>query len=270
MLYLRKTRPAKTWSSAAPVSSIPVRRSTPSSTFASTAARSPSWGLASTRTPIESSRERDCCSRRQFVDPHVHLRTPGREDEETIASGTQAAAAGGYRAILAMPNTDPVLDSAAVLGSQIEAAQAEAEVAVGFLAAITKGQSGAELTEMGAGWRPARGLQRHWRPVAAAGLMRRALQYSAVTARRWLFTARSRRRPGTARCTKERSRPSSLRRLSVDRRKRDGGATCRSQPSSGAPCTSRTSPPASRSTPFAARAAGRACDDGGDPASPSA
>src|ERR671936_2035073 len=42
-----------------------------------------------------------------FVDPHVHLRTPGREDEETIASGTAAAAAGGYCAILAMPNTDP-------------------------------------------------------------------------------------------------------------------------------------------------------------------
>ena len=51
-----------------------------------------------------------------FVDPHVHLRTPGREDEETIASGTAAAAAGGYCAILAMPNTDPVVDSAAVLG----------------------------------------------------------------------------------------------------------------------------------------------------------
>ena len=48
-----------------------------------------------------------------FVDPHVHLRTPGREDEETIASGTAAAAAGGYCAILAMPNTDPVVDSAA-------------------------------------------------------------------------------------------------------------------------------------------------------------
>src|SRR5262245_55170604 len=43
-----------------------------------------------------------------FVDPHVHLRTPGREDEETIASGAAAAAAGGYCAILAMPNTDPV------------------------------------------------------------------------------------------------------------------------------------------------------------------
>ena len=119
-----------------------------------------------------------------FVDPHVHLRTPGREDEETIASGTQAAAAGGYCAILAMPNTDPVLDSAAVLGSQIEAAQTEAEVAVGFLAAITKGQSGAELTEMGelaeAG---AVGFSDDGRPVAAAGLMRRALQYSAVTGR---------------------------------------------------------------------------------------
>jgi dihydroorotase len=52
-----------------------------------------------------------------FVDPHVHLRTPGREDEETIASGTAAAAAGGYCAVLAMPNTDPIVDSAAVLGS---------------------------------------------------------------------------------------------------------------------------------------------------------
>ena len=55
-----------------------------------------------------------------FVDPHVHLRVPGGEDEETIASGTAAAAAGGYCAILAMPNTDPVVDSAAVLGSLIE------------------------------------------------------------------------------------------------------------------------------------------------------
>ena len=61
-----------------------------------------------------------------FVDPHVHLRTPGREDEETIASGTAAAAAGGYCAILAMPNTEPVVDSAAVLGSLIEQARADA------------------------------------------------------------------------------------------------------------------------------------------------
>jgi dihydroorotase len=119
-----------------------------------------------------------------FVDPHVHLRTPGREDEETIASGTTAAAAGGYCAILAMPNTDPVVDSSSVLGSLIETAQAEAEVPVGFLAAITKGQKGAELTEMAeladAG---AAGFTDDGRPVVAAGLMRRALQYGAVTGR---------------------------------------------------------------------------------------
>jgi dihydroorotase len=120
-----------------------------------------------------------------FVDPHVHLRTPGREDEETIASGTAAAAAGGFCAILAMPNTDPVVDSAATLGSLIEGARAEAEIPVGFLAAITKGQSGAELTEMGelaaAG---AVGFSDDGVPVAAPGLMRRALQYGAVTGKR--------------------------------------------------------------------------------------
>jgi dihydroorotase len=120
-----------------------------------------------------------------FVDPHVHLRTPGREDEETIASGTAAAAAGGYCAILAMPNTEPVVDSAAVLGSLAETAQAEAEVSVGFLAAITKGQEGAELSEMAeladAG---AAGFTDDGRPVVAPALMRRALQYSAVTGRR--------------------------------------------------------------------------------------
>src|SRR5881227_2035244 len=120
-----------------------------------------------------------------FVDPHVHLRTPGREDEETIASGTAAAAAGGYCAILAMPNTDPVVDSAATLGSLVETARTEAEIPVGFLAAITKGQLGGELTEMGdladAG---AAGFTDDGVPVAAPGLMRRALQYSAVTGRR--------------------------------------------------------------------------------------
>jgi dihydroorotase len=117
-----------------------------------------------------------------LVDPHVHLRTPGREDEETIASGTASAAAGGFCAILAMPNTEPVVDSAAVLGSLIETAREEAEVPVGFLAAITKGQEGKELTEMAeladAG---AAGFSDDGRPVVAPGLMRRALQYNAVT-----------------------------------------------------------------------------------------
>jgi dihydroorotase len=120
-----------------------------------------------------------------FVDPHVHLRVPGREDEETIGSGTAAAAAGGYCAILAMPNTDPVIDSASVLGALVDDARRDAVVPVGFLAAITKGQQGAELTEMAeladAG---AVGFSDDGRPVVASGLMRRALQYGAVSGRK--------------------------------------------------------------------------------------
>ena len=119
-----------------------------------------------------------------FVDPHIHLRTPGREDEESIATGTAAAAAGGYCAVLAMPNTDPVVDSAAVLGSLVERAQEEAEVPVGFLAAITRGQRGAELTDMAElADRGAAGFSDDGLPVASAALMRRALQYAAVTDR---------------------------------------------------------------------------------------
>jgi dihydroorotase len=118
-----------------------------------------------------------------FVDPHVHLRTPGREDEETIATGTAAAAAGGYCAILAMPNTEPVVDSAAVLESLVERARAEAEIPVGFLAAISKGLEGGQLTEMAElAERGAVAFTDDGMPVASAGLMRRALQYSAVTA----------------------------------------------------------------------------------------
>jgi dihydroorotase len=120
-----------------------------------------------------------------FVDPHVHLRTPGREDEETIATGTAAAAAGGFCAILAMPNTEPVVDSAAVLGSLVEAAESEAHVPVGFLASITRAQDGAELTEMAElADQGAAGFTDDGRPVESAGLMRRALQYASVTGRR--------------------------------------------------------------------------------------
>jgi dihydroorotase len=119
-----------------------------------------------------------------FVDPHVHLRTPGREDEEDLVSGTRAAAAGGYCAILAMPNTEPVIDSAAVLGSLTERARAEAEVPVGFLAAITKSQQGAELTEMvELAERGAVGFTDDGRPVVAPGLVRRALQYGVAAGR---------------------------------------------------------------------------------------
>jgi dihydroorotase len=119
-----------------------------------------------------------------FVDPHVHLRTPGREDEETIASGTAAAAAGGYCAILAMPNTDPVVDSASILRALADAAAREAEIPVGFLAAISKASEGRQLTEMGeladCG---AAGFSDDGRPVAEAGLLRRALQYGTITGR---------------------------------------------------------------------------------------
>ena len=119
-----------------------------------------------------------------FVDPHVHLRTPGREDEETLATGTEAAAAGGYCAIVAMPNTDPVVDSASVLRALVEQALDEALVPTGFTAAISKGQRGEELTEMAelaaAG---AVAFTDDGRPVASAGLLRRALAYSGVADR---------------------------------------------------------------------------------------
>jgi len=117
-----------------------------------------------------------------LVDPHVHLRTPGDEEEEDIASGTRAAAAGGFVAILAMPNTSPVVDSAAVLTGLIDTARTEAVVATGFMCAISAGQLGRRLSEMGelaaAG---AAAFSDDGRPVADAGILRRALQYSSMT-----------------------------------------------------------------------------------------
>lgn len=117
-----------------------------------------------------------------FVDPHVHLRTPGREDLEDIATGSMSAAAGGFVTIVAMPNTSPVVDNAAVLGTLLDRAEREAAVRVGFYAAITVGQKGAELTEqvemaeLGAA-----GFSDDGHPVADAGVMRRALQYQRIT-----------------------------------------------------------------------------------------
>jgi dihydroorotase len=116
-----------------------------------------------------------------FFDPHAHLRVPGREDEEDIESGTRAAAAGGFAGVLAMPNTDPVVDTAPVLRSLRERARDEAHVPVGFLAAITRGQAGSELTEMadladaGAVAFTDDGL-----PVRSAGVLRMALQYQRL------------------------------------------------------------------------------------------
>ncbi|HVS28361.1 MAG TPA: dihydroorotase [Solirubrobacteraceae bacterium] len=116
-----------------------------------------------------------------FVDPHVHLRTPGDEHEEDIESGTRAAAAGGFCAIVAMPNTRPVVDAAPVLRSLCETAMRSAHVQVGFIAAATVGQRGAELTEMAelrdAG---ALGFSDDGLPIVGANVLRRALQYQRL------------------------------------------------------------------------------------------
>jgi dihydroorotase len=116
-----------------------------------------------------------------FVDPHVHLRVPGQEHKEDIATGTAAAAAGGYCAVIAMPNTDPPIDAAPVLGSVREVAEREARVRVEFLAAVTRGLAGRDLTEMAelraAG---ALGFTDDGMPVVSAGVLRRALQYQRL------------------------------------------------------------------------------------------
>jgi dihydroorotase len=116
-----------------------------------------------------------------FFDPHVHLRTPGQEHKEDLESGTRAAAAGGFAGVLAMPNTDPVLDSAPLLRSLREEASRQARVAVGFLPAITRGLDGEQLTEM-AELRDegAVGFTDDGRPVQSAGMLRKALQYQRL------------------------------------------------------------------------------------------
>jgi dihydroorotase len=116
-----------------------------------------------------------------FVDPHVHLRVPGQEHKEDLDSGTRAAAAGGFVAVVAMPNTDPAVDSAPVLRSLREAARREARVPVGFLASVTRDLAGEALTEMAelsdAG---ALGFTDDGKPVHRAGILRKALQYQQL------------------------------------------------------------------------------------------
>ncbi len=116
-----------------------------------------------------------------FFDPHVHLRVPGQEYKEDLQSATSAAAAGGFCGVIAMPNTDPVLDQAAVLGSLIDSAKREARVPVGALASITRGLKGQELTEM-AELRDsgALGFTDDGKPVVSAGMLRKALQYQLL------------------------------------------------------------------------------------------
>ncbi len=114
-----------------------------------------------------------------FIDLHTHLREPGREDKETIATGALAAAAGGFTAVCAMPNTVPVNDSASTTRFIIETAKREAIVRVYPIGAITQGSKGEELSEYGdlkaAG---CIAVSDDGRPVQNARVMRRALEYA--------------------------------------------------------------------------------------------
>jgi len=84
-----------------------------------------------------------------LIDMHVHLREPGLEAKEDIASGTRAAAAGGFTAVACMPNTNPVVDNAALVAGLKQRAQVEGVVKVAVIGAVTKGQAGEELAEIG-------------------------------------------------------------------------------------------------------------------------
>ncbi len=114
-----------------------------------------------------------------LVDVHVHLREPGREDEETVASGTRAAVHGGFTAVCAMPNTDPICDTGAQVGFLSERAEAEGVCHVYAIGAITAGSKGEALAEMGdmlaAG---AVGFSDDGRGVQSTGMMRLAMDYA--------------------------------------------------------------------------------------------
>jgi dihydroorotase len=114
-----------------------------------------------------------------FIDLHVHLREPGQEYKETIATGAAAAVAGGWTSICAMPNTDPINDNPAVTRFIIEQGQAARLANVFPIGAITKGSGGKELAEMGemknAG---IVAVSDDGRPVPNSGMMRRAMEYA--------------------------------------------------------------------------------------------
>lgn len=114
-----------------------------------------------------------------FIDVHVHLREPGQEYKETIASGAAAGVAGGWTSLCPMPNTDPVNDNAAVTNFIIEQGKRAGLANVFPVGAITKGQRGEELAEMGE--MLAAGIvavSDDGRPVPTAGMMRRAMEYA--------------------------------------------------------------------------------------------
>ncbi len=114
-----------------------------------------------------------------FIDVHCHLREPGREDVETIATGARAAAAGGITAVCAMPNTDPVTDNQAAVGFVLKQGRAADSARVYPIGAISIGQNGERLAEfgemVGAG---AVAVSDDGKPVVSSQLMRTALEYA--------------------------------------------------------------------------------------------
>ena len=114
-----------------------------------------------------------------FIDVHCHLREPGREDVETIDSGAKAAVAGGFTAVCAMPNTNPVTDNQAAVGFIIRQAQRANAARVYPIGAISVGQLGQSMAEMGemigAG---AVAVSDDGKPVVSAQLMRTTLEYA--------------------------------------------------------------------------------------------
>lgn len=116
-----------------------------------------------------------------LIDIHVHLREPGQEHKETIATGTQSAVAGGFTAVACMPNTDPINDSAAVTQFILKRASETAVARVYPIGAVSIGQKGEQLTEIG-DLRSAGcvAITDDGRPVATSLLMRRALEYASM------------------------------------------------------------------------------------------
>ena len=114
-----------------------------------------------------------------FIDLHVHLREPGQEHKETIATGCAAAVAGGWTSVCPMPNTQPINDNAAITRYMIEQAEHAGLANVFPIGAISKESNGAQLAEMGemkaAG---AVAVSDDGRPVPNAGIMRRAMEYA--------------------------------------------------------------------------------------------
>jgi dihydroorotase len=114
-----------------------------------------------------------------FIDLHAHLREPGHEEKETIASGTRAAAAGGFTAVCAMPDTEPLNDNAGQTRALLERARSEGVVRVHPVGALTQGSRGLDLAEFGDLSRAGCvAVSDDPRALSSARVMRRALEYA--------------------------------------------------------------------------------------------